>query len=260
MKKELSLNLSIICLFLVAIGTSCKSSRSLVYFQDVDRSKIQTQTIDNYNASVVQPGDVLQISVSSANPTATAAFNNSSTGAPTTKETTSASQGYLVDDAGMIKMPVLGNIKVAGSTAAQIHDLLIPKYAPYLKDAFVNIQLSNFKISVLGDVAHPGVFDVPNSRINVLEALSRSGDLAATANRDGLVLIREVAGERKIIPLDLTNSSVMQSPYYYLKNNDVLYVEPGKAKYATVSPTSRTLPIVLSIVSVLTIIFALTKN
>jgi len=246
--------------FLALICCSCKSYKSLVYFQDIDKSKIQTQKIDNYDTSVIQPGDILQITVASANPAATAAFNNSVSTGGAESATAAADKGYIVDEAGNIKMPVLGTIKVGGLTVNKIHDLLIPIYAPYLKDAYVNVQLINFKISVLGDVAHPGVFDIPNQRVNVLEALSRAGDLEATANRDGLVLIREIDGERKIIPLDLTNSKIMQSPYYYLKNNDILYIEPGKAKYATVSPTSRTLPIVLSIVSVLTIIFALAKK
>ncbi|HSM63389.1 MAG TPA: hypothetical protein VK833_05575, partial [Gillisia sp.] len=126
----------------------------------------------------------------------------------------------------------------------------------YLKEPIVNIRILNFKISVLGDVLNPGVFTLQNERSTIPEALSLAGDLNITAIRTNVLLIREIGGERNFIPIDLTSKEIFNSPYFYLKNNDVIYAQPDKTKFATVDRGYRTATVVLSALSVLAIVFS----
>src|SRR5690606_10100188 len=132
--------------------------------------------------------------------------------------------GYLVDQNGEIQIPLIGSMKVEGLTTAKIREVLQESLLTYLNEPVVNIRILNFKISVMGDVLRPGVFTVQNERITIPEALSLAGDLHITAIRTNVILIRELEGERKFIPIDLTSKEFFDSPFFYLKNNDVIYV------------------------------------
>lgn len=237
---------------MAVVCCSCNSYKKLIYFQDIDRNAAQQQSIDNYKPMVIQPGDILQIEITSANAAATVAFNTPPIGLD--------KGGYLVSDSGYIMMPVLGEVKVAGLTTAQAHNIVIMALKPYLSEANANLRVVNFKISVLGDVNRPGIYSTENERLNVVQALSLAGDLTVTANRHDLLLIREVNGKREFITLDLTSSKLFQSPYYYLESNDALYIQPDKEKYASVSASSRTIPIVISTISVIAIIITLFRH
>jgi polysaccharide export outer membrane protein len=225
---------------------SCNSYRKAVYFQDLDRSATTKETIQNYQPITIQPDDMLGITISSMNPESSAVFNFASNASGGISEN---SRGYIVDDNGNIQLPVVGTIHVANLTTAQVREKVLLKVSPYLKEAVVNAKLINFKVSILGDVTHPGQFSVQDEKLSITEALSLAGDLNITALRN-LIIIREINGERQYINVDLRSKSVFNSPYYYLKNNDVIYAEAGKSKFASLDPSYQRIGILLSIVSV----------
>lgn len=246
-----------ILLFLIGFS-SCSSYRKIPYFHDLDRTKPTVDQIKNYSPFTVQPEDILGINVSSLNPEASAIFNynlNRVNGNNYDNSPDNPVVGYLVDQQGNIQIPLIGSMEVAGLTTAEIRQRLEKELLTYLNEPVVNIRILNFKVSVMGDVLRPGIYPVQNERITIPEALTLAGDLQITAIRQ-IVLIREIEGERKFIPIDLTSTSFFDSPYYYLKNNDVIYVQPDKTKFATVDRGYRNATILLSAMSVVAIIFS----
>lgn len=247
---------------LLILNSSCSSYKKIPYFKDLDRSAISIDTINNYSQLTIQPQDIIGINVSSLNPEASAIFNynlNRVNGNNFDNSVDNPVVGYLVDEKGEIHIPLIGSIEVAGCTTSELSEDLEIMLLTYLKEPVVNIRMLNFKISVLGDVLRPGVFTVQNERITIPEALSLSGDLNITAIRN-ILLIREIEGERKFIPIDLTSKEFFDSPYFYLKNNDVIYVQPDKTKFATVDRGYRTASILLSALSVVAIVFSAVYN
>ena len=164
--------------------------------------------------------------------------------------------GYLVSQDGTIKFPILGNINAAGLTQKQLENniaqLLIDK--KLLFDPIVTARFLNFRITVLGEVNHPGVVYVPSEQISILEAVGDAGDLTIYGLRGNIILIRQEGGEKLIKRLNLNSSKILQSPYYFLKSNDVIYVEPGKAKVASISVAQERLPVILSGLSLIVIL------
>lgn len=220
---------------------SCSSYKKVPYFQDVNRTKSTIEDINNFSPLTIQPSDILSITVSSLNPLA---YSDSA----------GRELGYLVNQNGEISLPLIGKVKVIGLTTSIVEDQIQEKLVPYLAEPAVSVRVLNFKVAVLGDVGKPDVYPVSSERITLTEALSMAGDLNITARRNDLLLIREIDGKREYIPLDLTSSAVFHSPYYYLKNNDVIYVQPDKTKYATVDGSYRTFSLVLSGLSIVAII------
>ena len=189
-----------------------------------------------YDAKIM-PKDLLTVTVNTTDPEAAAPFNMTvQTAQNLATSRTSYSQPvlqqYLVDNEGCIDFPVLGTLKVGGLTKNEAEDMIREKLKPYLKEVpIVTVRMSNYKISVLGEVARPGTFTVSNEKVNVLEALAMAGDLTIWGMRDNVKLVREdAAGKREIIELDLTNAEIITSPYYYLQQNDILYISPNKTK------------------------------
>ena len=210
----------------------------------------------------IQSGDILTVRVSSLSPEATAFFNPPSATMPLdrmmTPTMTSLPEitGYLVDQNGTLELPLIGKVKVGGLSTAQATDRIREELKTYLKEPTVNIRNQNFRVSVMGEVARPSLFTVPNEKITMLEALSLAGDITIYGRRDNVLLIREVNGLRTFTRIDLTNRELFRSPYYYLHPNDVIYVEPGRARVATADRTYQLLPIALSALSFLAIIFS----
>jgi polysaccharide export outer membrane protein len=232
--------------FICMILLSCGSYRKAIYFQDVNREQLTKEAIENFNPITIQPADILAISISSLNPESSAVFNFASN---STGGSAESSGGYLVDEHGDIQLPVLGTINVANLTSSQIREKIRLKLTPYLKEPVVVATLVNFKISVLGDVSNPGVFKLSSERLTIPEAISLAGDLSMTALRK-LLIIREVNGERQFINVDLTKKSLFSSPYYYLKNNDLIYVQASRIKYSSSDPIYQRIGLFLSIFSV----------
>jgi polysaccharide biosynthesis/export protein len=240
----------------------------MVYFYNpADTISLRENSINNYSDIQIQADDILSITVSSINPEATQIFNdqmatirqaNVSNG---TGSVGSGIAGYLVGSNGQIDFPMIGHIAIAGLTTQQAKDTLSNRISKYLKNPIVNIRLQNFKVSVLGEVNHPATFNVPNEKITILEALSQAGDITIYGKRDNVMIIRENNGVRQIARVNLNGDKVFASPYYYLKQNDVVYIEPQKAKTGTSSDAfSRYLTFALPLVSVTSLLITILRK
>jgi len=238
---------------------SCTSPRKSVYFYKLEDAKI-TSSIESLEP-VIQKNDLLSISVSSLNPKASDIFNTPNSTSTQFANVTGGgfvqAQGYLVDQDGFIQFPILGNIKAEGLTKKALKEAISSELInrKLLLDPIINIRYLNFKVSVLGEVNDPSVYTIPNEKVTILEALGLAGDVTLYGKRTNVLLIREDKGEKIIKRLDLTNPSIFSSPYYYLKSNDIIYVEPNKAKIASTRPIGQWLPAIFSGVSLLIIVF-----
>lgn len=218
----------------VLLCTACTSPKEVVYLQDIQ--PLKQQVIDKQYEMVIHEDDLLSIMVNSKNPELALPFNMPMVTYQLGTDGSSSGQqrvlGYLVDTDGNIDFPILGTIHAAGMTRKQlisyIKEQLIKQ--DLIKDPIVTVQFLNYKVSVMGEVARPGSFTISSDRITLLEALSMAGDLTIYGKRDRVAVIREEDGKRTILYHDLRSSDIFSSPCYYLQQNDIVYVEPNKAK------------------------------
>jgi polysaccharide export outer membrane protein len=219
----------VIIAIVILATSSCTTRKEAVYFQSLQKDT-SFQSAMSYEP-VLEADDLLLITVSSIDMEAVAPFNMAIS-PPGKGEITFSAQKtllkYLVKKNGSIDFPVLGEVKVAGLTRQQAKDHLQQKLALYVKDAIVNLTITNFKITVLGEVKAPGTYRIEQERITILEALGMAGDLAITGQRTNVLVIREKEGEQQYFRVDLTGTELFSSPVYYLKQNDVIYVEPNQ--------------------------------
>jgi polysaccharide export outer membrane protein len=226
--------------FLFAIAllgflTSCSQQKYIAYYQNIDQ--LSTENAQKSFESQIQPDDLLLILVSAADPEIAAPFNlgvfvNSST----TNQSVAGQQQqqlYLVNSQGNIQFPVLGEISMAGKTKEEATTELKNKLKLYIKDAIVNIRIMNFKITVQGEVAKPGIFTIASERVTLPEALSLAGDLTIYGKRNNIILVREINNKKTFNRIDITKADFINSPFYYLSQNDLVYVEPNKGKSNT---------------------------
>ncbi|HMF70568.1 MAG TPA: polysaccharide biosynthesis/export family protein [Flavitalea sp.] len=247
-------------LFCISLSfCSCSTYKNIPYFQDINRDSVTVQEILNSSPLTIHANDILGINVISLSQDASALFNsnlNRTTGNNYDNSAANPVIGYLVDQHGYIEVPLIGPVEAQGLTTNELSNLLKEKLSPYLKEGVVSVRVLNFKISVLGDVLRPNVYKVENEKISINEALSLAGDLNITAMRKNVMLIREENGKRLSIPIDLTTKGYMESKYYYLRNNDILYVQPDKTKFATVDRGYKTTSLILSALTVIAIAIA----
>lgn len=210
-------------------------------------------TISYLQPLKIQTGDILQVTISTINKDISAIYNP----AANFINANPVSQGYMVDRNGNIDLPQIGKVNVRDKTTDDINTIIKTELNKSIKDAFVATRLLNFKISVLGDVAKPGSFTITNERVSILEALSLAGDANLSAKRDEVLLIREREGKKNYVTLNLNNSKILSSPYYYLSNNDVIYIRPGVNKFISSSAAVQLAPI---IATGLTLILVLYNN
>jgi polysaccharide export outer membrane protein len=213
-------------LLLFILAASCVPKKKIVYLQG--NAGGGNASISNYEP-VIQPDDILYINVSSQNPEAVAAFNTQES-SQNMAAMDLKQRSYLVSKDGMIQYPVLGALKAAGLTRAEFTDMLRNRLQPYVNDAVVNLRFLNFKVTVLGEVTKPGRVDVASDRITLIEAIAQSGDLTLYGMRDNILIVRDNQGEKTFNRVDITAANFVNSPFYYLKQNDVVYVEPRRAK------------------------------
>lgn len=226
--KMFSKKITIIILFLSLLLVSCVSKQKMLYVQDN-----VSNNSDNSFELKLQPDDMLLINVTSENPEIAEPYNLKAVSLQNNTEEDAATKRqltYLIDKNGYVDFPIIGKIKIGGLTkeeaTAEIQNIL----KDHVKDALVTIRLINFKITVLGEVQKPGAYTVKSERITLLEALGMAGDLTIYGKRSNVLLIREQNGQKVTHRIDLTKSSFIDSPYYYLSQNDVLYVEPNGTK------------------------------
>lgn len=214
----------------------CNSYKNVPYFRDAKPGeKTISQNHQLYDARIM-PKDLLSITVSSSEPEAAAPYNQT---VPTTFTAENRStysqpliQSYLVDNQGDVEFPVLGKMHLGGMTKTEAENYIVDKLKSSFKEApIVTVRMINYKISVLGEVSRPSTFTVANEKVNIFEALALAGDMTVYGRRDNVKLLREDAnGIKEIITLNMNKSDIIDSPYFYLQQNDVLYVEPNKAK------------------------------
>ena len=222
--------------FCTLLMASCTSYKNVPYLQNPEAVNDFQEILPMYDAKIM-PKDLLTITVNTSDPEASAPYNlvvQTSMNAAQSRSLTTQPmlQQYLVSNEGTIDFPVLGRLNVMGLTKGQAEDLIREKLAPHFTETpIVTVRMSNYKISVLGEVAKPGTFTVSNEKVNIFEALAMAGDLTVWGLRDDVKLIREDAkGKRQIISLNLNNADVVTGPYYYLQQNDILYVTPNETK------------------------------
>ena len=231
---------------LVGILSSCSSTKNVAYLQNSDVVSYEDSRF-LYDARIM-PKDQLTITVSTTNDEAAVPFNMTVPTPYTTNNRSSYSQAmlqlYLVDNEGYIAFPILGKIKVGGLTKAEAEELIEEGIRPYMSEAenpIVTVRMSSYSISVLGEVTRPGSYQVSREKINILEALAQAGDLTIYGVRDKVKLIREDStGKKEIHTLNLNDANLINSPYYYLQQNDIVYVEPNKVKAQNSSVGSMT--------------------
>jgi polysaccharide biosynthesis/export protein len=242
--------------FFVIFFASCLNTRKVAYFSDLKDSTLIASK--EGLEPVIQKKDILSISVSSLSMEATVIFNTPNIPVTSTAVTNTTPQtaGYLVGQNGNIRFPVLGDIPAAGLTQKQLEDSLAKMLVDkkLLFDPIVTARFLNFRVTVLGEVNRPGVVNVPSEQISILEAIGQAGDLTIYGLRNNVILIRQQGADKLVKRLDLTSSRLLQSPYFFLKSNDVLYVEPGKAKISSTDQSRQILPIIFSGITVIVII------
>lgn len=216
----------------IIILSSCASQKKISYLQNIPDG-YQQKGEDNYEIRV-RPDDLIAIMVNSKDPELARMFNlpiiSFQAGDGTTGQTSML--GYLVDKDGQINFPQLGTIKIGGMTRSGITEYIKNQIIAngYFNDPIVTVQFLNFKVSVMGEVTHPGTIDVPSDRITIFDALSAAGDLTIYGKRENVKVIREINGKKTVSVVDLRDANILDSPFYYLQQNDVVYVEPNKAK------------------------------
>lgn len=223
--------LALLALFFMA---SCASTKKIVYFKDlpVDSLKVITESA-SFTEPTIQADDILSITIQTIDPSTSAIVNQSISEVAAFGTSRQEISGFLVDKNGFINMSLIGNVKVVGLTTFQAREHITSLAAQYYKNPTVQVRFANYKITVLGEVTRPATYTVPNEKVSVLDALGMAGDLTIYGRRENILLVRDkVEGKKELVRLNLNDSKLFQSPYFYLRQNDVLYVEPGKAKSA----------------------------
>ena len=237
---------------------SCEMNRQLAYFS----SNRDTTLVVNQKdfEPIIQTGDILFIAVTSLDPASSAVFNFSTTGTsmgPGTGMTQlpqNTTLGILVNTDGSIDLPKIGKVMVQGKTKQQVREFLTTALMPYLKEPVVTVRFMNYRVTVLGEVNRPGTIPILNERVSILEALGLAGDLSMYGNRNNILLIHERNGVKETKRLTLQDYSIFSSPYYYLQSNDIIYVEPNKAKAYISSPAAVLLPAFTTSISLLVLV------
>ena len=245
----------ILCLFII-LFTSCQR-RNLAYFSDMNGETTYTEKVSNATEPKIKPDDLLSITVSSINPEANILFNQGVIASESTVGTGGVDktiQGYVVNNEGYIQFPILGRVKIGGLTKEEAIQKITAILQEYLQDPIVNIRFLNYRITVIGEVNKPSTFTVPTEKINLLTALGMAGDLTVYGKRENILIIREEGGKRTMTRVNLNNKDILDSPYFYLQQNDVVYVEPVETKAAQASLTRSNISIALAAASVLAII------
>ena len=279
MKKNNILSIALVLLISIGLG-ACGSTKQSVYFKSAEAldSSYTTQRLDRTFVTIIRPDDILSInitSVSSINEmsdpvsiyreggtifSTTAAVGQGNISGGGNNSGSSPRAGFLVDKEGYIDFPVLGKLQVAGLSIRQAKDLLVEKLKAHIHDPVVEVRIINYKVVVMGEVANPGTVLAPNHTISIPEAMAAVGDILITGRKDNVLLVREENNQRKFVRLDLTSKDIFKSPYYYLKQNDILSVEPNNVRRQQQNEFLRVyLPLVTSLLSTAITVYGLVK-
>ncbi|WP_353132606.1 polysaccharide biosynthesis/export family protein [Pseudopedobacter sp.] len=246
-------NIKILCvLYLILFITACSPRRNLVYFSDLNKKSVDTGSVVNNVEPKIQPNDVLSITINTPSSESNNLFTLNSS--YMNKNGMVEREGYRVSKDGYVRLPVIGDIDVKGQTLEQAQQTIARRLNNYVKDPLVNIQFLNFRVTVIGEVNHPSTFTINNEKVNLLEALGMAGDMTVYGKRENVLIIRESEGKRIITRVNLNEKNVLNSPYFYLKQNDIVYVEPDKEKAIEYSPNNRLMPLVVATISAIAVL------
>jgi len=242
-------NSYIIFLLVATLLSSCVPKKEILYLQGSQNSENNST---NYEP-LIQKDDLLYINISSSQAEAVAPFNLDSQSKETSSSTSGFSnqkQTYLVDNAGNIEFPIVGTLNAAGYSINEFRDLLKSKLINFVNDAVINIRIVNFKVTVTGEVGQPGVVTTGSQRFTLFDALAMSGDLTLYARRDNILIVRDFQGIKTYNRVDITKADFVNSPFYYLDQNDLIYVEPRKAKIDSTA-IGANIPFIVSVIGLL---------
>lgn len=241
--------------------SSCQTTKNVPYFKDV--SLAEQSTLSNtaaFKEPTIQPDDILSISIFTIDPATSMVVNQLGTQAISASTAaiaggvaaTAPTSGFLVNKQGEIDLSIVGKLKLSGLTTVQAQDLIKEKAALMYTNPNVQVRYANFKVTVLGEVARPAAYTLPNEKVSVLDALGLAGDLTIYGKRENILVVRDNNGQKEFARLNLNSKELFNSPYYYLKQNDVLYVEPSKARAA--ANNADRIQIITVVVSILTVL------
>jgi polysaccharide export outer membrane protein len=246
-----------ITVFLLSICCSCIPQKRFVYFQQ-KTDTVASTLFDSSFIARIHPNDILNIFVTSINPEASKYFNFSDR--PELLGTTPSSptaNGYLVDGSGNIQLPLIGAVKVDGLTTRMANDTITKKLEKYIESPSVKLNIQNFRVTILGEVARPGMYYISSEKMTITDALAMAGDLTIYGRRENIMIIREENGKKNFVTIDLTSRMLFGSSYYCLHSNDIVYVEPLKTKKVLAENWYRTMPLVLSFISITIVLIRL---
>lgn len=246
---------TIIYILLACSLAGCASSKKIAYFQDLDDAKLLNSV--TFNAAKIKADDMLSIIVSGPDKEVIQPYNFSIAEGSNLGDPERSIMGYIVNTKGEINFPNLGTIKVEGMTRAELEDYLTKEIGKDVKDPVVSVSFKNFKITVLGEVREPGTYMVNSEKVSILQALGLAGDLLISGKRENVLLIREVDNRMVHINIDLRSKKVLESPYFYLQQNDVLYVQPSVSRVAQGRTATGVWTTIISSVTTLATIIAL---
>lgn len=255
MKKNIGLR--ILLLLVPVLFFSCASREKIAYYQNIDQVLSSQDGVDF--DTKLQTDDLLMIVVMAENPEAAAPFNLPSVILQSNTEFETQQlrmNSYLIDSKGFIQFPIIGAIQLGGLKRSEAVSKMISELKKYIKDPQVNLRILNFKVTVSGEVKQPGIQNIASERITLIEAITMSGDLTEYGKRDNIMIIREKDGKKEIGRVDITKADFINSPYYYLSQNDHVYVEPNKTKVnaSSVGPNTG---IIISAISLLLTVVAI---
>lgn len=255
---------------IIFLMQSCSTYKNFAYFQDVpDTTKPVLSKTFPFKSPVIQKGDLLGITIQTLDNDITSLLNSSNNpiggvnpsmpllGSSGSGAATQVPSGYQVDNSGNVELPFVGSLHVEGLTTAQAKDIVSKEVSKYFNNAIINVRLTNFRITVLGEVLRPSTFVVPNEKINIFDALGMAGDMTVFGRKDNVLLLRDTMNNKKIIRCNLNTKDIVNSPWFYLQPNDVIYVTPTKNKLAaTDAYRNREITIVAAVISFLTLLVA----
>ena len=246
--------------------SGCVTNKRIAYFQDIQL--IESAKLDNaitFTEPLIQPDDILSITIFTLNPASSAVINQTIStptigGGANTSLNAQATNGFIVDRDGDVELSLIGKIRLGGLTTYQAKELIREKARAFYKDPNVQIRFANFKVTVLGEVNAPAAYTLPNEKVSILDAIGLAGDLTIYGKRENILIVRDVDGKKEYARLNLNSSKIFDSPYYYLRQNDVIYVEPNKARVSANNAAQlQLLGALTSIATVLVLIFTSVK-
>lgn len=253
----------ILLIFFASLLAACKSYKNVPYFKDVPDTlqNVYRAPLTSFREVTIQPDDIIQVSIQTIDPQINEqlaagsgmSFTTQST-ATTSTSSAGAANGYRVDQEGYIEMPLTGKIKVGGLTTEQARDSVRRRASIYYKAPVVNVRFANFQVTVLGEVARPATYVVPNERVDVLQAIGMAGDLTIYGKRENVMVIREEKGQKTFARLNLNATDIFKSPYFQLQQRDIVYIEPSKSRAASTDASQTRLIALLGTITSLFIV------